>query len=40
LLWLGLATSAPVLLGVALLMLAAEWPLAVVVRRRRGTVRT
>jgi hypothetical protein len=40
LLWLGLATSAPVLLGVALLMLAAEWPLAVIVRRRRATVRT
>jgi hypothetical protein len=34
LLWLGLATSAPVLLGVAVLMLAAEWPLARLVTAR------
>ena len=40
LLWLGLAVSAPVLLVVALLMLAAEWPLARLAVRRRATVRT
>jgi hypothetical protein len=36
LLWLGLAVSQPVLLIVALLMLAAEWPLAILVTWRRG----
>lgn len=35
LLWLGLATSAPVLLLVALAMLALEWPLAAVVAARQ-----
>jgi hypothetical protein len=35
LLWLGLATSAPVLLVVALAMLALEWPLARVVAARQ-----
>jgi hypothetical protein len=41
LLWLGLATSAPVLLAVAVLMLAAELPLAALVagRQRRGVLR-
>jgi hypothetical protein len=39
LLWLGLATSAPVLLGVALLMLAADGVVASLVRRRHATVR-
>jgi len=34
LLWLGLATSAPVLLLVALAMLALEWPLARITRAR------
>jgi hypothetical protein len=34
LLWLGLATSAPVLLAVGLLMLGAEWPLARLVAAR------
>ncbi len=38
LLWLGLVTSTPVLLGVALLMLAAEGVLAWLVRRRHATV--
>ena len=38
LLWLGLATSAPVLLGVAVLMLAAEGVLAALVRGRQATV--
>ena len=40
LLWLGLATSAPVLLVVALAMLALEWPLAGVVaaRQPRGVI--
>lgn len=38
LLWLGLAVRAPVLLAVALLMLAAEWPLARLAVRRRATV--
>jgi hypothetical protein len=38
LLWLGLATSEPVLLVVALAMLAAEWPLAMLVRGRTATV--
>jgi hypothetical protein len=37
LLWLGLATSAPVLLLVALAMLAGEWPLAAVVAARQPT---
>jgi hypothetical protein len=36
LLWLGLATSAPVLLAVALLMLAAELPLGLLVTSRRA----
>lgn len=35
LLWLGLGSAEPVLLVVALVMLAAEWPLALVVSRRR-----
>jgi hypothetical protein len=35
LLWLGLAVTAPVLLLVALAMLAAEWPLARMARARR-----
>lgn len=39
LLWLGLAVSEPVLLVVALAMLAAEWPLARLVGRRHATVR-
>jgi hypothetical protein len=39
LLWLGLGTSAPVLLVVALGLLAAEWPLARLADRRRATVR-
>jgi hypothetical protein len=37
LLWLGLATSAPVLLLVALAMLAVEWPLARVVAARQSS---
>lgn len=37
LLWLGLATSAPVLLLVALAMLALEWPLAGVVAARQSS---
>ena len=36
LLWLGLATTAPVLLLVALAMLAAEWPLALMTHHRRA----
>jgi hypothetical protein len=36
LLWLGLAVSEPVLLIVALAMLGAEWPLAMLVRGRSG----
>ena len=36
LLWLGLATSAPVLLAVAVLMLAAEVPLARLVAARQA----
>ncbi len=39
LLWLGLAMSAPILLVVALLMLAVEGAVASLVRRRRATVR-
>jgi hypothetical protein len=39
LLWLGLAVEAPVLLVVALLMLAAEWPLARLVAARAPRVR-
>ena len=38
LLWLGLAVTEPVLLVVAVLLLAAEWPLAGLVARRRATV--
>jgi hypothetical protein len=36
LLWLGLATSEPMLLAVAVVLLLAEGPLAVLVSRRRG----
>lgn len=39
LLWLGLATTAPVLLAVALALLLLEAPLAALARRRRATVR-
>ena len=38
LLWLGLAMSQPVLLAMALLMLAAEWPLARMTSARAGRV--
>jgi hypothetical protein len=36
--WIGLATSMPVLLIAALALLAAEWPLVVMVRQRRATI--